>query len=99
MQNKTKVLYIKLLEKIKEHIYSNCPQINKGQIIKINNFHCDFEERLYRPTLQVFPQINIKFCYWDFHQLMEKKRKTFYKNILKTRGKGTFVQELLLYLL
>lgn len=31
----------------------------------------------YRAALQEFLQINIKFCYSHFHQLMEKKRKSF----------------------
>ena len=35
------------------------------------------EEGLYRAALNIFPHITIKFYYWHFQQLMEKKRKTF----------------------
>ena len=77
MKNKTKELYMKILEKTKENIKTFYQQYNNEQEFIIKNFHCDFEEGLYRAALNLFPHITIKFCYWHFQQLMEKKRKTF----------------------
>ena len=77
MQNKTKDLYIKLYKKIQEKINKNIETNNNKGRFTIKNFHCDYEEGLYQAALTVFPQINIKFCYWNFQQLMEKRRKKF----------------------
>ena len=78
MKNKTKELYIKVLEKTKENIKTFYQQYNNEQEFTLKNFHCDFEEGLYRCCIKcIFPHITIKFCYWHFQQLMEKKRKTF----------------------
>lgn len=53
---------------------------NNKEEFKINYFHCDFEEVLYKASLQVFILIKIKFCYWHFQQLVEKKKKNFLKD-------------------
>lgn len=73
MKNKNKELYIKVLEKTKENIKTFYQQYNNEQEFTIKNFHFDFEEGLYRAALNVFSHITIKFRYWHFQQLIEKK--------------------------
>ena len=58
-------------------MYHNIEPNNNREPFNIKNFHCDYEEGLYQVALTLFPRINIKFCYWHFQQLMEKRRKKF----------------------
>ena len=88
MKNKINALYIKLFKKLKEIFNLYIEQNNNNEKCNIKNLHCDFEEGLYQAALNVFPRINIKFCYWHFQQLMEKRRKNFlakYKNYQEVR--------------
>ena len=88
MKNKTNALYIKLFKKLKENINLYIEQNNNNEKCNIKNLHCDFEEGLYQAALNIFPKINIKFCYCHFQQLMEKRRKNFlseYTNYQKVR--------------
>ena len=88
MKNKPKELYIKVLEKTKENIKTFYQQYNNEQEFTIKNFHCDFEEGLYRAALNVFPHITIKILLLAFSTINGKKAKNFFERIyLKSRNK------------
>ncbi|KAG4098851.1 hypothetical protein H8356DRAFT_1424407 [Neocallimastix lanati (nom. inval.)] len=57
------------------YLFSNYGRSNT--LITTINFHCDFEQGISNAAKKVFPNINIKYCVWNYKRSLEKQ-----KNIL-----------------
>ena len=71
-KNKTELLYKKLLLEINKNINY---EINK--IFKPTFIHIDFELALSNAIINVWNSSEIKYCYFHYQQLIERKRKKF----------------------
>ncbi|KAG4081712.1 hypothetical protein H8356DRAFT_1302204 [Neocallimastix lanati (nom. inval.)] len=90
LKNKEQTTYEILFNEIKKNIIKYNANINFSEKI----FHCDFEKGISNAVENIFPNINIKYCFWHYKRLlMTKKNKLCYKevkdhNILNTYYKA-----------
>ncbi|KAG4084293.1 hypothetical protein H8356DRAFT_1436287 [Neocallimastix lanati (nom. inval.)] len=90
LKNKEQTAYEILFNEIKKYIIKYNANINFSEKI----FHCDFEKGISNAVENIFPNINIKYCFWHYKRLlMTKKNKLCYKevkdhNILNTYYKA-----------
>ncbi|KAG4097467.1 hypothetical protein H8356DRAFT_1425238 [Neocallimastix lanati (nom. inval.)] len=74
LKNKEQITYEILFNEIKKNIIKYNANINFSEKI----FHCDFEKGISNAVENIFPNINIKYCFWQ----LKKDRP------LRVEGKG-----------
>ncbi|KAG4087812.1 hypothetical protein H8356DRAFT_1433280 [Neocallimastix lanati (nom. inval.)] len=78
LKNKEQITYEILFNEIKKNIIKYNANINFSEKI----FHCDFEKGISNAVENIFPNINIKYCFWHYKRLlMTKKNKLCYKEV------------------
>ncbi|ORY73133.1 hypothetical protein LY90DRAFT_503253 [Neocallimastix californiae] len=74
LKNKEQTTYEILFNEIKKNIIKYNANINFSEKI----FHCDFEKGISNAVENIFPNINIKYCFWHYKRLlMTKKNKNY----------------------